>query len=87
IHGSKDSVKIKIKDGYTSPRQLSPAGGLHGLRELLAPSVRQATKEAVGRVGTPTLLSSAVASAKNVGAGTKGPTARTLRIPLTELLR
>ncbi|CAI7788709.1 unnamed protein product, partial [Closterium sp. NIES-54] len=87
IHGSKDSIKIKIKDGYTSPRQLSPAGGLHGLRELLAPSVRQTTKAAVGRVGTPTLLSSAVASAKNVGAVTKGPTARTLRVPLTELLR
>ncbi|CAI7877126.1 unnamed protein product [Closterium sp. NIES-53] len=49
--------------------------------------VRQATKAAVGRVGTPTLLSSSVASAKNVGAGTKGPTARTLRVPLTELLR
>ncbi|CAI7833622.1 unnamed protein product, partial [Closterium sp. NIES-54] len=87
IHGSKNSIKIKIKDGYTSPRQLSPAGDLHGLRELLAPSVRQATKAALCRVGTPTLLSSTVASAKNVGAGTKGPTARTLRVPLTELLR
>ncbi|CAI7795164.1 unnamed protein product [Closterium sp. NIES-53] len=46
-----------------------------------------ATKAAVGRVGAPTLLSSTVTSAKNVGAGTKGPTARTLRVPLTELLR
>ncbi|CAI7855153.1 unnamed protein product [Closterium sp. NIES-54] len=87
IHGSKDSIKIKIKDRYTSPRQLSPAGDLHGLWELLAPRVRQATKAALGRVGAPTLLSSAVASAKNIGAGAKGLTARTLRVPLTELLR
>ncbi|CAI7870980.1 unnamed protein product, partial [Closterium sp. NIES-54] len=87
IHGSKDSIKIKIKDSYTSPRQLSPAGDLRGLRELLAPSVRQAAKAALGSVGTPTLLSSAVASAENVGAGTKTPTALTLRVPLTELLR
>ncbi|CAI7789685.1 unnamed protein product [Closterium sp. NIES-54] len=87
IHGSKDSIKIKIKDSYTSPRQLSPAGDLRGLRELLAPSVRQAAKAALGGVGTPTLLSRAVASAENVGAGTKTPTALTLRVPLTELLR
>ncbi|CAI7800678.1 unnamed protein product, partial [Closterium sp. NIES-54] len=87
IHGSKDSIKIKVKDSYTSPRQLSPAGDLRGLRELLAPRVRQAAKAALGAVGTPTLLSSAVASAENVGAGTKAPTALTLRVPLTELLR
>ncbi|CAI7758314.1 unnamed protein product, partial [Closterium sp. NIES-54] len=87
IHGSKDSIKIKIKDSYTSPRQLSSAGDLRGLRELLEPSVRQAAKAALGSVGTPTLLSSAVASAENVGAGTKTPTALTLRVPLTELLR
>ncbi|CAI7862030.1 unnamed protein product, partial [Closterium sp. NIES-54] len=68
-------------------RQLSPAGDLRGLRELLAPRVRQAAKAALGAVGTPTLLSSAVASAENVGAGTKAPTALTLRVPLTELLR
>ncbi|CAI7914143.1 unnamed protein product [Closterium sp. NIES-54] len=49
--------------------------------------VRQAAKAALGGVGTPTLLSSAVASAENVGAGTKAPTALTLRVPLTELLR
>ncbi|CAI7737007.1 unnamed protein product, partial [Closterium sp. NIES-54] len=87
IHGSKDSIKIKVKDSHTSPRQLSPAGDLHGLRELLAPRVRQAAKAALGAVGTPTLLPSAVASAENVGAGTKAPTALTLRVPLTELLR
>ncbi|CAI7861622.1 unnamed protein product, partial [Closterium sp. NIES-54] len=87
IHSSKDSIKIKIKDSYTSPRQLSPARDLRGLRELLAPRVRQAAKAALGTVVTPTLLSSAVASAENVGAGTKGPTALTLRVPLTELLR
>ncbi|CAI7923483.1 unnamed protein product, partial [Closterium sp. NIES-54] len=87
IHGSKDSIKIKVKDSYTSPRQLSPAGDLRGLRELLAPRVRQAAKAALGAVGTPTLLSSAVASAENVGAGTKTPTALTLRVPLTELVR
>ncbi|CAI7749424.1 unnamed protein product, partial [Closterium sp. NIES-53] len=46
-----------------------------------------AAKAALGAVGTPTLLSSAVASAENVGAGTKAPTALTLRVPLTELLR
>ncbi|CAI7930161.1 unnamed protein product, partial [Closterium sp. NIES-54] len=68
-------------------RQLSPAGDLRGLRELLAPRVRQAAKAALGAVGTPTLLSSAVTSAENVGAGTKAPTALTLRVPLTELLR
>ncbi|CAI7870125.1 unnamed protein product [Closterium sp. NIES-53] len=66
---------------------VSPAGDLRGLRELLAPRVRQAAKAALGTVGTPTLLSSAVASAKNVGARTKAPTALTLRVPLTELLR
>ncbi|CAI7751622.1 unnamed protein product, partial [Closterium sp. NIES-54] len=66
---------------------LSPAGDLHGLRELLAPSVRQAAKAALSSVGTPTLLSSVVTSAENVGAGTKTPTALTLRVPLTELLR
>ncbi|CAI7821072.1 unnamed protein product, partial [Closterium sp. NIES-53] len=49
--------------------------------------VCQAAKAALGSVGTPTLLSSAVASAENVGAGTKTPTALTLRVPLTELLR
>ncbi|CAI7867137.1 unnamed protein product, partial [Closterium sp. NIES-54] len=87
IHSSKDSIKIKVKDSYTSPRQLSPAGDLRGLRELLAPRVRQAAKAVLGAVGTPTLLSSAVASAENVGAGTKAPTALTLRVPLTELLR
>ncbi|CAI7792100.1 unnamed protein product, partial [Closterium sp. NIES-54] len=87
IHGSKDSIKIKIKDSDTSPRQVSPAGDLHGLRELLAPRVRQAAKAALGTVGTPTLLSSAVASAENVGARTKAPTALTLRVPLTKLLR
>ncbi|CAI7842859.1 unnamed protein product, partial [Closterium sp. NIES-53] len=73
--------------GKHRPRQVSPAGDLHGLRELLAPRVRQATKAALGAVGTPTLLSSAVASAENVGAGTKAPTALTLRVPLTELRR
>ncbi|CAI7898653.1 unnamed protein product, partial [Closterium sp. NIES-53] len=73
--------------GTHRPRQLSPAGDLRGLRELLAPRVRQAAKAALGAVGTPTLLSSAVASAENVGAGTKAPTALTLRVPLTELLR
>ncbi|CAI7817469.1 unnamed protein product, partial [Closterium sp. NIES-53] len=65
IHGSKDSIKFKVKESYTSPRQVSPAGDLHGLRELLAPRVRQAAKAALGAVGTPTLLSSAVASAEN----------------------
>ncbi|CAI7794875.1 unnamed protein product [Closterium sp. NIES-53] len=73
--------------GKHRPRQLSPARDLRGLQELLAPRVRQAAKAALGTVVTPTLLSSAVASAGNVGAGTKGPTARTLRVPLTELLR
>ncbi|CAI7910706.1 unnamed protein product [Closterium sp. NIES-53] len=66
---------------------LSPAGDLRGLRELLAPRVRQAAKAALGAVGTPTLLSSTIASAENVGAGTKAPTALTLRVPLTKLLR
>ncbi|CAI7851910.1 unnamed protein product, partial [Closterium sp. NIES-53] len=46
-----------------------------------------AAKAALGTVVTPTLLTRAVASAENVGAGTKGPTALTLRVPLTELLR
>ncbi|CAI7810745.1 unnamed protein product [Closterium sp. NIES-54] len=38
------------------------------------------------KIATPA-LDSAVASAENVGAGTKAPTALTLRVPLTELLR
>ncbi|CAI7913799.1 unnamed protein product [Closterium sp. NIES-53] len=79
--------RAAVKDSYTSPRQLSPAGDLRGLRELLAPRVREAAKAALGAVGTPTLLSSAVASAENVSAGTKAPTALTLCVPLTELLR
>ncbi|CAI7764600.1 unnamed protein product, partial [Closterium sp. NIES-53] len=77
----------KHRSQSPSSLMVSPAGDLHGLRKLLAPRVRQAAKAALGAVGTPTLLSSAVASAENVGAGTKAPTALTLRVPLTELLR
>ncbi|CAI5972346.1 unnamed protein product [Closterium sp. NIES-64] len=57
------------------------------LRELLTPSVRQAAKAALGGVSTPTLLTRAVAGAKDVGALAKTPTTLTLRVPLTELLR
>ncbi|CAI5940608.1 unnamed protein product [Closterium sp. NIES-65] len=49
--------------------------------------VRQAAKAALGGVGTPTLLTRAVAGAKDVGARTKTPTTLTLRVPITELLR
>ncbi|CAI5973191.1 unnamed protein product [Closterium sp. NIES-65] len=56
-------------------------------RELLTPGVRQAAKAALGGVGTPTLLTRAVAGTKNVGAGTSTPTPLTPSVPLTKLLR
>ncbi|CAI7781386.1 unnamed protein product [Closterium sp. NIES-54] len=73
IHGSKNSIKVKIKDSYAHPRQLTPAGDLRGLRKLVTPSVRQAAKAAVGGVCTPTLLTRAVAGAEDVGARTTEP--------------
>ncbi|CAI5940931.1 unnamed protein product [Closterium sp. NIES-64] len=53
----------------------------------IASNVCQAAKAAAGGVGAPTLLTRAVAGAKDVGAGNKRPTTLTLRVPLTELLR
>ncbi|CAI5951386.1 unnamed protein product [Closterium sp. NIES-65] len=62
------------------------SGGKHRLGELLTPSVHQAAKAALGGVGTPTLLTRAIAGTKDVGARTRTPTPLTLRLPLTELL-
>ncbi|CAI6008359.1 unnamed protein product [Closterium sp. NIES-65] len=59
----------------------------HLEQQYQCPGVRQAAKAAAGGVGAATLLTRAVAGAKNVGAGTKRPTTLTLRVPLTELLR
>ncbi|CAI7743100.1 unnamed protein product [Closterium sp. NIES-54] len=87
IHGSKNSIKVKINDSYARPRQLTPAGDLRGLRKLVTPSVRQAAKAAVGGVRTPTLLTRAVAGAEDVGARTSTPTPLACSVPLTELLR
>ncbi|CAI5959416.1 unnamed protein product [Closterium sp. NIES-64] len=49
--------------------------------------VQGAAKAALGGVGTPTLLTRAVAGTKNVGAGTTTPTPLTPSVPLTKLLR
>ncbi|CAI5948389.1 unnamed protein product [Closterium sp. NIES-64] len=62
IHGSKNSIKVKVKDSYSRPRKLALARDLSGLRELVTPSVRQAAKAVLGRVCTPALLTCAVAA-------------------------
>ncbi|CAI7896085.1 unnamed protein product, partial [Closterium sp. NIES-53] len=68
-------------------RQLSPARDLSGVRELVTPRVRQAAEAALGGVRAPALLTSAVASTEDVGAGTSTPTSLTRSVPLTKLLR
>ncbi|CAI7885731.1 unnamed protein product [Closterium sp. NIES-54] len=87
IHSSKDSIIIKIKDSNPSPRQVSPAGDLSGVEELVTPRVRQAAEAALGGVRAPTLLTSAVSDTENVGAGASTSTALTPSVPLTKLLR
>ncbi|CAI7838104.1 unnamed protein product [Closterium sp. NIES-53] len=47
-----------------------PTRDLSGVRELGTPGVRQATEAALGGVQAATLLSSAIAGAQDVGAGT-----------------
>ncbi|CAI5929402.1 unnamed protein product [Closterium sp. NIES-64] len=56
-------------------------------KELVTPRVRQAAKAALGRLGSPTLLTRTVAGAQNVGARTKTPTPLARNVPLTKLLR
>ncbi|CAI7895303.1 unnamed protein product, partial [Closterium sp. NIES-53] len=87
IHGSKDSIIIKIKDSNSSPRQVFPARDLSGVGELVTPRVRQAAEAALGGVQAPTLLTSAVSGTENVGAGASTSTALTPSVPLTKLLR
>ncbi|CAI7878341.1 unnamed protein product [Closterium sp. NIES-53] len=67
IHGRKNSIKIKIIDSNSRPRQLAPARDLCGLQELATPRVRQAAKAALGGVRTPTLLTRTVAGVQDVG--------------------
>ncbi|CAI7864011.1 unnamed protein product [Closterium sp. NIES-53] len=67
-------------------RQVSPARDLSGVKELVTPRVRQAAEAALGGVRAPALLTSAVASTENVGAGTSTSTVLTTSVPLTKLL-
>ncbi|CAI7843462.1 unnamed protein product [Closterium sp. NIES-54] len=55
-------------------------------RELVTPRVRQAAEAALGGVRAPALLTSAVASTEDIGAGTSTPTSLTPSVPLTKLL-
>ncbi|CAI7872262.1 unnamed protein product [Closterium sp. NIES-53] len=87
IHGSKDSIIIKIKDSNPRPRQVSPARDLCGVGELVTPRVRQAAEAALGGVQAPTLLTSAVSGTENVGAGASTSTSLTPSVLLTKLLR
>ncbi|CAI7884419.1 unnamed protein product [Closterium sp. NIES-53] len=50
------------------------------------PRVHQAAEAALGGVRAPALLTNAVASTENVGAGTSTPTSLTPSVPLTKLL-
>ncbi|CAI7731249.1 unnamed protein product [Closterium sp. NIES-53] len=64
------------------------SGGTHsGVGELVTPRVRQAAEAALGGVQAPTLLTSAVSGAENVGAGASTSTSLTPSVQLTKLLR
>ncbi|CAI7752779.1 unnamed protein product, partial [Closterium sp. NIES-54] len=54
IHGSKNSIKVKIKDSYTRPEQITPARDLSGVRELhpQTPGALRTTHEAAGATGS-----------------------------------
>ncbi|CAI7750256.1 unnamed protein product, partial [Closterium sp. NIES-54] len=52
----------------------------------MTPRVRQAAEPAVGGVQAPALLTSAVSSTENVGAGASTSTSLTPSVPLTKLL-
>ncbi|CAI7809039.1 unnamed protein product [Closterium sp. NIES-54] len=86
IHGSKDSIEIKIKDSNILLKQITPARELNSVRKLGAPGVSQATEAALRSVWQPTSLPTAPAGAKNVSAGTNIPRPPTPSVPLRKLL-
>ncbi|CAI7912411.1 unnamed protein product [Closterium sp. NIES-53] len=71
IHGSKDSIEIKIKDSNILLKQITPARELNSVRKLGAPGVSQATEAALRSVWQPTRLPTAPAGAKNGLTGTR----------------
>ncbi|CAI7810297.1 unnamed protein product [Closterium sp. NIES-53] len=79
-------VRSRKKEREAPESRVSPTRDLSGVRELVTPRVRQAAEAALGGVQAPALLTSAVASAEDVGAGTSTPTSLTPSVPLTKLL-
>ncbi|CAI7731620.1 unnamed protein product [Closterium sp. NIES-54] len=86
IHGSKDSIEIKIKDSNILLKHITLARELNNIRKLCAPGVSQATEAALRSVWQPARLPTVPAGAKNVSAGTNTPRPPTPGVPLTKLL-
>ncbi|CAI5968796.1 unnamed protein product [Closterium sp. NIES-64] len=86
LAGGKGRERLgKTRDKDTGSH--APKTGQGGAAKTVVPQESLAAKAALGGVGTPTLLTRAIARAKDVGTRTSTPTPLTPSVPLTELLR